>query len=64
MRRAFLCEQIFGVTLTNSADRKVPVRTIGEQHVQEDLGWIPSASDWLKEIKPKAWMGSKSKLIN
>jgi len=48
--------------LTNSVGKKVPVRTIGEQHVQEDLGWIPSAADWLREIQPKPWMGPKSKL--
>lgn len=58
----FLCEQIFGVTITNSDDKEIPVRFIAEQHVQEDLGWIPSAADWLKEIKPKPWMGSRSKL--
>ena len=58
----FLCEQVFGITLTNSVGKKVPVRTIGEQHVQEDLGWIPSAADWLREIQPKPWMGPKSKL--
>ena len=60
----FLCEQIFGVTITNSAGKEIPVRFIGEQHVQEDLGWIPSAADWLKEIRPKAWMGPRSKLLN
>ena len=58
----FLCEQIFGVTITNSDGKKIPVRFIGEQHVQEDLGWIPSAADWLKEIKPQSWMGPRSKL--
>ena len=58
----FLCEQIFGVTMTNSVGKKIPVRFIGEQHVQEDLGWIPSAADWLKEIRPKSWMGPRSKL--
>ena len=59
----FLCEQIFGVTITNSAGKEIPVRFIGEQHVQEDLGWIPSAADWLKEIRPKSWMGPRSKLL-
>ena len=50
----FLCEQIFGVTITTSAEKDIPVRFIGEQHVQEHLGWISSAADWLKEIRPKA----------
>ena len=60
----FLCEQIFGVTITNSAEKEIPVRFIGEQHVQEHLGWISSAADWLKEIRPKSWMGPRSKLLN
>ncbi|MGH9553713.1 MAG: DUF6915 family protein, partial [Terriglobales bacterium] len=28
----------------------------GEQHVREDLGRIPSAQDWLLQIKPQRWM--------
>jgi hypothetical protein len=34
----------------------VPVRYIGEQHVQEDLGRIPTAQDWLAKIQPERWM--------
>lgn len=52
----FLCEQIFGVVLINSAGREIPVRWIGEQHVREDLGWIPSMQDWFKHIRPEKWM--------
>lgn len=57
----FMCEQLFGVSVKNSAGRDVPVRFIGEQHVKEDLGFIPSASDWLKTIQPKGWMMRKPK---
>jgi hypothetical protein len=53
----FLCERVFGVTLTNSAGKAVPVRWVAEQHVKEDLGWIPTAADWLKEVRPRPWMG-------
>jgi hypothetical protein len=53
----FLCESIFGTTLTNSAGKPVPVRTIGEQHVKDDLGWIPSVKDWLQHIQLQPWMG-------
>jgi hypothetical protein len=35
----------------------VPVRTIGEQHVTDDLGWIPSVKDWLQHLQPQPWMG-------
>ncbi len=30
----FLCERIFGVAITNSEGKQVPVRYIGEQHVR------------------------------
>jgi hypothetical protein len=58
----FLCERIFGIAITNSEGRKVPVRVIGEQHVMEDLGRIPAVSDWLKEMPIKPWMGRRSNL--
>lgn len=52
----FLCEQIFGVSITNSDGKEIPVRYIGEQHVKEDLGRIPTAQDWLTHIKLERWM--------
>jgi hypothetical protein len=58
----FLCEKLFGVSITNSDGREVPVRFIGEQHVLEDLGRIPSLSEWLRELPIKTWMGPRSKL--
>ncbi len=58
----FMCERIFGVSLTNSGGREVPVRFIGEQHVVEDLGRIPSASEWLQEMAIKPWMGPRSRM--
>lgn len=58
----FLCERLFGVTITNSDGRTIPVRWIGEQHVKDDLGRIPAASDWLRCIRPEPWMGRTPKL--
>lgn len=55
----FMCEKIFGMTITNSAGKKVMVRYIGEQHVKEDLGRIPSVADWLRQIQPERWMGGQ-----
>jgi hypothetical protein len=52
----FLAERIFGVAITNSDGKSVPVRYIGEQHVREDLGRIPTPQDWLTQIKPERWM--------
>lgn len=53
----FVAERFFGVTLTISTGRIIPVRLIGEQHVKEDLGFIPSFADWVKCIRPEPWMG-------
>ena len=38
----FMAETIFGATLTLSTGRIIPTRWVGEQHVKEDLGFIPS----------------------
>lgn len=52
----FMAERVFGTTITNSNGRVVPVRFIGEQHVEEDLGRIPTVADWLQNIKVCSWM--------
>lgn len=52
----FMAEKLFGITLTNSDGRVVPVRYVGEQHVREDLGRIPSVQDWFLNIQPQDWM--------
>src|SRR3546814_1495091 len=49
--------RFFGATITASTGRVVPVRLIGEQHVREDLGFIPSFADWVRCIRPEPWMG-------
>jgi hypothetical protein len=52
----FMAETLFGRTITLSTGRVVPTRLIGEQHVREDLGFIPSFADWVKAIRPEPWM--------
>jgi hypothetical protein len=59
----FMAEKLFGSTITNSDNRVVMVRYIGEQHVQEDLGHIPSISDWFRQIKPESWMYGRRKSL-
>jgi hypothetical protein len=43
-----MLETIFGPTVTLSTGRIIPTRWIGEQHVREDLGRIPSFADWAR----------------
>ena len=52
----FLLETLFGATIANADGRTVPVRLLGEQHVREDLGFIPSFADWGRLIAPQGWM--------
>lgn len=58
----FEAERQFGHTITTSAGREIPVRWVGEQHVVEDFGFIPTLQDWLKQIQPAPWMTRSRKL--
>jgi len=52
----FWCEQKFGTVVKNSDYKLVPVRTIAEQHLMEDVGFIPTIADYLKEMNLTNWM--------
>ena len=52
----FMLEALSGTTITLSTGRVLPVRSVGEQHVLEDLGRISTVADWLLHIQPKPWM--------
>lgn len=58
----FMCETIFGPTITLSTGRVIPTRWVAEQHVREDLGRIPSFADWVRAIRPEPWMGRATTL--
>ena len=58
----YVIEDIFGRTLTNSDGKEVFVRDVAEQHVLEDLGCIPSLSDWLHEMPSEPWMAGARKM--
>lgn len=73
----FLCERIFGKTIKiekkmarNSLGEEftrtidVPVRLIAERHIEEDLGWLPSPTDYIEGMLHKPWMsGPKLKEV-
>lgn len=52
----FLAVQVFGVTIQNREGKEVPTRILGEQHVKEDLGYIPTVKDWLQYMTLPAMM--------
>lgn len=51
----FDCQDKFGHAIKTSAGT-VPVRYIGEDHVREDLGFIPTMKDWFEKIEMQKWM--------
>lgn len=60
----FLCEQVFGISITNADGKDVPVRSIAEQHVLEDLGHIPTFEDCFRDLPNYDWVGGKVKALN
>lgn len=57
----FLVEKIFGHTIKISNGREISTRDIAEQHVLEDLGFIPRVDQWLKHIPFEEWMFGNSR---
>jgi len=62
----FECEKIFGSQFTNSEDKVVYTRYVGEQHIKEDCNnYIPSAKEWVRAMKDHdkpIWMIKTMKL--
>lgn len=57
----FLLEQIFGTNITNSDGKLVSVRDVGEQHVIDDMGTIPTIQDYLSGMPFYEWLGGRVK---
>ena len=50
----FWCEEKFGDTITvwtKDVAKQVPVRLIAEQHVMEDMGFLPTPEWWLSKMQ-------------
>ena len=45
----FWCEKEFGITI-EVGDKYVPTRVIAEQHVMEDMGFLPTPEWWLSKM--------------
>lgn len=70
----YIAERTFGTVvngqrlpyITNSDGKIIQVRDIGEQHVLDDLGTIPSLDKCIAGLKLETWMGGpirKKKVI-
>lgn len=56
----FLVEKIFGRTILVNG-QPISVKEIAEQHILDDLGFIPTVQDWLKDLPIKTWMSGSVK---
>lgn len=52
----FEAEQRFGPVIRFDNGSAVPTRVVAERHVQEVLGRIPPATEFLRRIRGERWM--------
>lgn len=57
----YICERVFGITIVNSDGRTVSVRDVAERHIIEDMGQIPSVSDYLSGMPMYDWLGGRKR---
>lgn len=57
----WIVEQIFGRTRINSDGREYSPRDIAEQHIIQDLGFIPTAERYLSAMTIEPWMSGTMK---
>jgi uncharacterized protein related to proFAR isomerase len=57
----YVVERVFGSFFKNSDGKDVSVRDIAEEHVIQDLGFIPTMDDWLKQMPVDGWMSGTRK---
>lgn len=64
LHHAFGCtivEKVFGLLRANSAGRKYSPYVIAQEHIYQDLGYIPSVSDYLNNMQLQPWMAGNKK---
>lgn len=58
----YLAEQVFGVFFLRKSDgKRIQVRDVGEQHVIDDMGRIPTVQDYLTGMPFYEWLGGREK---
>lgn len=61
----YLVEQVFGVYLTNSEGKMVSTRDVAEEHIIQDLGFIPTVEKYLNNMTLQPWMsGTERRSLN
>ena len=58
-----IAEQVFGVYFKNSEGKLVSTRDIAEDHIIQDLGFLPSVSHYLNNMTIQTWMSGSEKSV-
>jgi hypothetical protein len=57
----FIVEKVFGRTRTNSEGKVYSPRDIAEDHIIQDLGFIPTVEKYLNNMTIQPWMSGTEK---
>ncbi len=57
----FIVEQVFGRTRINSDGKEYSPRDIAENHIQQDLGFVPTMEHYLNNMTIQGWMSGTEK---
>lgn len=57
----FIVEQMFGRTRVNSDGKEYSPRDIAEDHILQDLGFIPTMEQYLNNMTIQPWMSGTMK---
>ena len=57
----FIVERVFGRTRVNSDGKEYSPRDIAEDHIQQDLGFVPSMEHYLNNLAIQPWMSGTEK---
>jgi hypothetical protein len=57
----FLIERVFGVSRKNSDGKDYSPRDVAEDHIIEDLGFIPTVEKYFESFELQPWMGGPTR---
>jgi len=57
----FIVEQVFGITRVNSEGKVYSPRDVAEDHIIQDLNFIPTMEQYLNNMSIEPWMSGTEK---
>lgn len=57
----YVIEQVFGAVAKNSIGKEYSPRDVAEEHIKEDLGFIPTLEKYLNNMTIQGWMSGTKK---